>query len=208
MEPSAASANRTHSGCTVRGIGADTVTVTPRWARGADCQVTQILLPTALTVRCAAIDGGGELLVPADTAADHARARVEPPRRRRTGLPRSVRRHHRPGGRRSGPSPTADFWHPRVPGGAEIGVPPGPAMPGGVSHCADPGPPTHARASSLITVPVGVDRVLRPRPTSGPSSSMKTGIVGVVREVRNGRRSTDGGPVQRAQVDDDLLRRD
>jgi len=36
---------------TVRGIGADTVTVTPRWARCADCRVTQILLPTALTER-------------------------------------------------------------------------------------------------------------------------------------------------------------
>src|SRR6476469_8572754 len=36
---------------TVRGIGADTVTVTPRRARCADCRVTQILLPTALTVR-------------------------------------------------------------------------------------------------------------------------------------------------------------
>ena len=36
---------------TVRGIGSDTVTVTPRRARCADCRVTQILLPTALTVR-------------------------------------------------------------------------------------------------------------------------------------------------------------
>jgi transposase-like protein len=36
---------------TVRGMGTDTVTVTPRRARCADCQVTQILLPTALTVR-------------------------------------------------------------------------------------------------------------------------------------------------------------
>jgi len=36
---------------TVRGIGADTVTVTPRRARCADCRVTQILLPTALTLR-------------------------------------------------------------------------------------------------------------------------------------------------------------
>src|SRR6478672_9162627 len=36
---------------TVRGIGADTVTVTPRRARCADCRVTQILLPTALVVR-------------------------------------------------------------------------------------------------------------------------------------------------------------
>ena len=36
---------------TVRGIGADTVTATPRRARCADCQVTQILLPTALNVR-------------------------------------------------------------------------------------------------------------------------------------------------------------
>ena len=32
---------------------------------------------------------------------------------------------------------------------AEIGVPPGLAMPGGVRHCADQGPPMHARASSL-----------------------------------------------------------
>jgi hypothetical protein len=30
---------------TVRGVGADTVTVTPRRARCADCRVTQILLP-------------------------------------------------------------------------------------------------------------------------------------------------------------------
>ncbi len=36
---------------TVRGVGADTVTVTPRRARCADCQVTQILLPTELTMR-------------------------------------------------------------------------------------------------------------------------------------------------------------
>src|SRR5664279_2161853 len=36
---------------TVRGVGADTETVTPRRARCADCQVTQILLPTELLVR-------------------------------------------------------------------------------------------------------------------------------------------------------------
>ena len=36
---------------TVRGVGADTVTVTPRRARCADCRVTQILLPTELMVR-------------------------------------------------------------------------------------------------------------------------------------------------------------
>ena len=36
---------------TVRGVGADTVPVTPRRARCADCRVTQILLPTALTLR-------------------------------------------------------------------------------------------------------------------------------------------------------------
>src|SRR5664279_3556586 len=36
---------------TVRGVGADTATVTPRRARCADCQVTQILLPTELLVR-------------------------------------------------------------------------------------------------------------------------------------------------------------
>ncbi len=40
--------NRTR---TVRGVGADTVTVTPRRARCADCRVTQILLPTELLVR-------------------------------------------------------------------------------------------------------------------------------------------------------------
>lgn len=38
---------------TVRGVGADTVSVTPRRARCADCLGTQILLPTALTVRLA-----------------------------------------------------------------------------------------------------------------------------------------------------------
>ena len=36
---------------TVRGVGADTVTVTPRRARCADCRVTQILLPSELLVR-------------------------------------------------------------------------------------------------------------------------------------------------------------
>ena len=36
---------------TVRGIGSDTVTVTPRRARCADCRVTQFLLPTELTLR-------------------------------------------------------------------------------------------------------------------------------------------------------------
>jgi transposase-like protein len=36
---------------TVRGVGADTVTVTPRRARCVECRGTQILLPTALTVR-------------------------------------------------------------------------------------------------------------------------------------------------------------
>jgi len=35
----------------VRGMGADTMTVTPRRARCADCAMTHILLPTALTVR-------------------------------------------------------------------------------------------------------------------------------------------------------------
>lgn len=35
----------------VRGMGADTVTVTPRRARCTDCATTHILLPTALTVR-------------------------------------------------------------------------------------------------------------------------------------------------------------
>jgi transposase-like protein len=36
---------------TVRGVGADTVTVTPRRARCRDCSATQILLPTELMVR-------------------------------------------------------------------------------------------------------------------------------------------------------------
>ncbi len=36
---------------TVRGVGDDRVSVTPRRARCADCGATQILLPTALTVR-------------------------------------------------------------------------------------------------------------------------------------------------------------
>ena len=136
---------------TVRGIGNDTVTVTPRRARCADCRVTQILLPTALTVRRAdsteaignrpgrarprrrtpfhrrsvraarvhrptmvarrpraaravAVPAGRGprrrdrpgTAGPAGAAADHARARVEPPHRRRTALPGSVRRR-RPG---------------------------------------------------------------------------------------------------------------
>src|SRR5664279_4512139 len=36
---------------TVRGVGADTVTVTPRRARCSDCSATQILLPTELVPR-------------------------------------------------------------------------------------------------------------------------------------------------------------
>ena len=36
---------------TVRGVGADTVTVTPRQARCRDCSATQILLPTELVPR-------------------------------------------------------------------------------------------------------------------------------------------------------------
>jgi transposase-like protein len=36
---------------TVRGLGADTLRVTPRRARCADCRATQILLPGALTCR-------------------------------------------------------------------------------------------------------------------------------------------------------------
>lgn len=36
---------------TVRGVGVDTVAVTPRRARCADCRGTQVLLPTTLTVR-------------------------------------------------------------------------------------------------------------------------------------------------------------
>src|SRR5664279_593182 len=36
---------------TVRGVGADTVTLTPRRARCRDCSATQILLPTELVLR-------------------------------------------------------------------------------------------------------------------------------------------------------------
>src|SRR5664279_2747761 len=36
---------------TVRGVGANTVTVTPRRARCRDCSATQILLPTVLVPR-------------------------------------------------------------------------------------------------------------------------------------------------------------
>ena len=57
---------------TVRGIGADTVTVTPRRARCADCQVTQILLPTALTVRRAdSTEAIGNALVAHARGAGH-----------------------------------------------------------------------------------------------------------------------------------------
>ena len=63
---------------TVRGVGADTVTVTPRRARCADCQVTQILLPTELLVRRA------------DSTAAIGNALVAKGRRRR------VPQHRRP----------------------------------------------------------------------------------------------------------------
>ena len=135
---------------TVRGVGADTVTVTQRRARCADCRVTQIpadradrpprgqhrgdrerpgrarrrgraplhrrsVRPTRIhrptmvarrprPARAVAVpawrrpcrrDRPGAA-GPAGAAADHARARVEPARRRRTALPRSVGRR-RPG---------------------------------------------------------------------------------------------------------------
>ena len=54
------------------GIGADIVTVTPRQARCADCQVTQILLPTALTVRRAdSTEAIGNALVAHARGAGH-----------------------------------------------------------------------------------------------------------------------------------------
>jgi transposase-like protein len=57
---------------TVRGIGADTVTVTPRRARCADCRVTQILLPTALIVRRAdSTEAIGNALVAHARGAGH-----------------------------------------------------------------------------------------------------------------------------------------
>ena len=57
---------------TVRGVGADTVTVTPRRARCADCRVTQILLPTALIVRRAdSTEAIGNALVAHARGAGH-----------------------------------------------------------------------------------------------------------------------------------------
>jgi hypothetical protein len=57
---------------TVRGIGADTVTVNPRRARCADCRVTQILLPTALIVRRAdSTEAIGNALVAHARGAGH-----------------------------------------------------------------------------------------------------------------------------------------
>ena len=57
---------------TVRGIGSDTVTVTPRRARCPDCRVTQILLPTALTVRRAdSTEAIGNALVAHARGAGH-----------------------------------------------------------------------------------------------------------------------------------------
>ena len=57
---------------TVRGIGTDTVTVTPRRARCADCRVTQVLLPTALTVRRAdSTEAIGNALVARARGAGH-----------------------------------------------------------------------------------------------------------------------------------------
>ena len=59
---------------TVRGIGADTVTVTPRRARCADCQVTQILLPSELTVRRADTEAIGTLWSSMPAGPDTARS--------------------------------------------------------------------------------------------------------------------------------------
>ena len=64
---------------TVRGIGTDTLTVTPRRARCADCRVTQILLPTALTLRRA------------DSTEAIGNALVAKARRLRSPLTRRVR---------------------------------------------------------------------------------------------------------------------
>ena len=57
---------------TVRGIRADTVTVTPRRARCPDCRVTQILLPTVLIVRRAdSTEAIGNALVAHARGAGH-----------------------------------------------------------------------------------------------------------------------------------------
>ena len=54
---------------TVRGVGAQRVTHTPRRARCGDCGRTQILLPTELTVRRAdTTEAIGNALVPRPTA--------------------------------------------------------------------------------------------------------------------------------------------
>src|SRR6476619_4624877 len=82
---------------TVRGIGADTVTVTPRRARCPDCRVTQVLLPTALTVRRAdSTEAIGNALVAHARGAGHRSIAARFGRRESTGRRwlRGVREPH------------------------------------------------------------------------------------------------------------------
>jgi hypothetical protein len=101
---------------TVRGVGADTVTVSPRRARCPDCQVTQILLPTALTVRRAdSTEAIGNALVAHARGAGHRSIAA------RFGRPESTVRRWLRGVREPR---TRSGWYRRGVEGKTLGLPP------------------------------------------------------------------------------------
>ena len=145
---------------TVRGVGADTVTVTPRRARCADCLVTQILLLTALVAHAR---GAGHRSIA---------ARFEP-------------RVHRPTVVAQRPRPARAVAVPAGCGPGR-GDRPGAAGPAGAAteRARARVEPARRRRTALPESVrrgrpgVGVDRLLRPRPAPGApvsASQLKSG---------------------------------
>ena len=146
---------------TVRGVGADTVTLTPRRARCRDCSATKILLPTELVLRRAdstephaqwlyrravdqAVTIDRELLVrPAaqPTTLGHALNLLAGAAVGSANASAAATRS----GRRSASSLAVGSWPLRGRRcGAEIRVPPGHATPCATRHHADETRVTHA----------------------------------------------------------------
>jgi len=91
---------------TVRGVGADTLTVTPRRARCRDCSATLILLPTELVLRRADSTEAIGYALAAKSRCDGYRSVAA-----RFGRPEStVRRRLRPSGSRTRSGCTAAAW--------------------------------------------------------------------------------------------------
>ena len=164
---------------TVRGLGADTLRVTPRRARCGDCGVTQILLPATLTVRRADSTEviGAALAAKAGGAGFRAiaAALARPVSTVRSWLRRVPTRT--PGGCTSGRS-TARC---RSTGSCCWSGPAVPAAPDPARARAEPagrGSAALPRASRADRLAVGVDRLLRPGQVAGPADPLTSGPSG------------------------------